>query len=260
MANNDIIELVKVEVDQARKTVVLLFHRGSPDAADPTYRKRVNDEIKLRLGQKEADEEQSVSAHLIIAIKPWKAGFYTAILEEIPGLSMGVIQPIISQALAEYPYQYEDKHGEAQATYCVAKATGVKSQSVKDALNSGKMKFLTLVRPYKANYIDDDDRLEPEDEKLRIKVKPGTAGTDWLNMFEGVIEGAKKDGWEEFKVDIDLGNDRSRQVVVGREQDAKEVLFIRSEQIGIKDALDVCSTKVRYDLVDQAIVKIGGFK
>lgn len=259
MANNDIIELIKVEVDPARKAVVLLFHRGSPDAADPTYRKRVDDEIKLRLGEKDADEEQSVSAHLIIAMKPKKPGVYTGILEEIPGLSMGVLQPIIGQALSEYPYQYTDKHGEAQTTYCVAKPSGVKSESVEDALNTGKMKFLTLVRPYKANYIDDDDRLEPEDEKLRIKIKAGTKGVDWLNMFDALIASARDDGWEEFKVDIDLGNDRSRQVAVGRDQDAKEVLFIKSEQINVKDALPVCSASVRYDFADQAIGKLGGF-
>lgn len=256
MANNDVIELVKVEHDEKRQVMVLLFHRGSPDAADPTYRKRVNDDIHLRVGEKEEDEEQSVSAHLIISTKRSQNGKFLAILEEIPGLSMGIIQPIITRSLMSYPYQYEDEHGEPQETYCVLKAEGVKSASVEEALRTGKMKFLTLVRPYKANYIDDDDRLEPENEKLRIKIKAGVAGTDWMAMFSNLIEKAKEDGWQEFKVDIDLDNDRSRQVVVGRDQDAKEVLFIKSEQVAIATEMKVCSTEVRYDFVDAAVEKL----
>jgi len=260
MSNNDVIELVKVEHDAARGLLVLLFHRGSPDAADPTYRKRVANEIRLRVGEKEPDEEQSVSAHLIISTKRSSNGSYRAVLEEIPGLSMGVVQPIIGQALSAYSYQYEDQHGEAQSTYCVVKTVGVKSANVEDALKSGKMKFITLIRPFKANYIDEDERLEPEDEKLRIKIKPGLKGVDWLDMFGSLIERAKEDGWEEFKVDIDLGNDRSRQVAMSRDQDAKEVLFVKSDQVDIKQEMPVCSGKVRRDFVEAAAKKMGLIK
>lgn len=253
MSNNDVIELVKVEHDEQRKAIVLLFHRGSPDAADPTYRKRVKNQIITRTGEKEPEEEQSVSAHLIIRTVK-KNGAYRVILEEIPGLSMGVVQPIIGQALHAYTYQYEDADGEAQDTYCVLKSVGIKSESVEDALKMGRMKFITLVRPFKADYIDEDDRLEPEDEKLRVKIKPGVVGS--LNLFQNLIERAKADGWSEFKVDIDLGNDRSRQVPVSRDQDAKEVLFVKSEQVALENDMTVCTVEVRYDFVDAASKKL----
>lgn len=255
MANKDVIELVRVEHDQTRGILALLFHRGSPEAADPTYRKRVKDEIQTRIGEKEPEEEQSVSAHLIINTSK-KGGAYRVILEEIPGLSMGVVQPIIGQALQAYNYQYEDADGDPKDTYTVLKAVGVKSANVEDALKSGKMKYITLVRPYRADYIDEDDRLEPEDEKLRIRVKASISGADPLSLFETLIENAKADGWQEFKVDIDLGNERSRQVPVSRDQDAKEVLFIKSEQVSIAKEMVVCTTKIRYDFVDIATAKL----
>ena len=38
--NGDTVEIVDLEVRENQGVVVILFHRSSPDAADPMYRKR----------------------------------------------------------------------------------------------------------------------------------------------------------------------------------------------------------------------------
>lgn len=40
-ANGDLIEIVHIKHDPNAETLTLLFHRASPDAADPDYRKKM---------------------------------------------------------------------------------------------------------------------------------------------------------------------------------------------------------------------------
>lgn len=113
-SNGDIVELMEIRHVQASKALVLLFHRASPDAADPAYRKRAvaeagkkpAEKFIIRTSVKNQGEVQSVSAHLIIRERDASKGAYRAVLEEIPGISMAVVREIIAKALYDYPYEY----------------------------------------------------------------------------------------------------------------------------------------------------------
>lgn len=76
--NGDIVELMKVSFDDVAGSLVLLFHRASPNAAEPSYRKKAREEagvkITLRQAEKAEGEEQAVSAHLVIGKKSYISG------------------------------------------------------------------------------------------------------------------------------------------------------------------------------------------
>src|SRR5436190_21800218 len=55
-SNDDLVELVAIEHDKKAGALTLLFHRTSPEAADPTYRKKAKDKIELRHATKMLDE------------------------------------------------------------------------------------------------------------------------------------------------------------------------------------------------------------
>ena len=57
-SNGDIVELIRVEHREADDVLVLLFHRASPNAADPTYRKKKAGRVSVRVADKDDDEEQ----------------------------------------------------------------------------------------------------------------------------------------------------------------------------------------------------------
>ena len=88
-ANGDRIDLIDVVYRPSSKALILLFHRTSPGAADPFYRKgESTDDFSLRQVSKDADETQAVSAHVVIQTKAISDSRYPAILEEIPSISM----------------------------------------------------------------------------------------------------------------------------------------------------------------------------
>lgn len=255
MKNDDVLEMVKVEHFPDRQVLVLLFHRGSPDAADPMYRRRIDGGYAVRQGEKEEDEEQSVSAHLVISTIPIEEGRFDACLEEIPGINMSLVQQVIAQALNEYPYDYQvgKRNIKIEQTRCLVKAEGVKSETIGRALKEGKIDFITFIKPAPAKYVDADGLWEPMNDVMRLKVKGKIDADSWQDKVSALVEEAKADGWEDFNIEIDLGNKRSKTIALDREQDAKEILFVKSELIEVATELLFCSVAIQDEVVDKCI-------
>lgn len=255
-ANGDIVELMEVVYNGKLNTLTLLFHRASPDAAEPTYRKkariRAGKKVTIRKAKKREGEEQSVSAHLVIHGAELSHGTYGAALEEIPGISMAVVRRIISRALHEYQYEFERKKKKID-TYSTFKPVGVPSETLTGALKSGNLNYVTLVRPAKPDFVDADGLFEPQTETMRIKVKGEVTGDNWRDYLPEFVRRAKAAGWTEFNVDLELDDDRRRTVKLDREDEAKEVLFVRSDELQFKTELDVCAVDVVEEVVRKAL-------
>lgn len=249
-ANGDEIELIKAEHDEKKGLIVLLFHRASPHAADPMYRKKSKERVvTVRAATKEIDEEQSRSALFIISTAPTAPGRYKSALEEMPGISIVSVQSIIARALRDYPYDFKDKKGENQNSYTVIKSTGVKSETLSDALKKGSLNFVTLIRPGDAGIVDGDGIFEPVDQRMKIKIKDVAIDKDFFEKLDDFVKGARAQGWEQFDVDINLDDERRRTVTLERDEDAKDVLFVRAEEIAVKDELQFCATIINDELV-----------
>jgi hypothetical protein len=254
--NGDTVELIEIEVLEKIGAVVLLFHRSSPDAADPMYRKRQQDALSLRQAEKALDEEQTVSAHLVIEIKQQKVGAYRAALEEIPGISLSVVQAILSPILRDYKYGFEDKKGDDQETYSTLKVEGVKSESLTDALKKQTLNYLTLSRTKIPDAIDGDGIVEPMNEKIKFKILGEPSSPQWRAKLDAWVKNARVAGWEDVSLDLSLEDDRHRTIKLERDKEATEILFVRSEQITLKNELKPCSLKVVEELAEQAIKMI----
>jgi len=251
--NGDIIEMMSIAIHPKTQAVVALLHRASPNAADPIYRRKAREGYALRKVEREADEEQSVSAHLIILPDPVRENTYNAILEEIPGLSMSLIQPVIGKPLRDYEYNFEDQRGHDQTTYTTFKPQGVKSETISNALKTGNFGYITLSKPADAKFIDSEDIFEPIDEKMKIRVKGRIDPDSWMNMIGGLARRARDAGWNDFQIDIELDDDRMRRIPIARGEEAKEILFIRSAEVSIDAELEVCSNVVVNEFVEKAI-------
>lgn len=255
--NGDIVELMEVKHQPKEGALVLLLHRASPNAADPIYRKKARakagKKVTVRQAVKDADEEQSVSAHVVIVEAKNPKGAYQAALEEIPGISMAVVRRLISNALREYPYNFQKGKKQIE-TYVSFKPVGVKSESMDNALKKGQVNFVTLSRPAKPEFVDADGLFRPEQEVLRLRVIGRIDGKNWKTVFSNLLGKARKDGWADFKVDIDLNDHRNRTVKIDRDEEAKEILFIRSETADFKTALPACSVDIVPEVVKKAVL------
>jgi len=251
-ANGDTIEIVDIKNDPKMETLTLLFHRASPDAADPDYRKKAGGKVTVRTAKKEADEEQSVSCHLIIKTRLNAKGVYDVFLEEIPRLPITLVQQILTRALNEYAYEFTDEKRRTHETYTVLRSTGVKSESVSDALKGGYLGYITLSKPADAPFVDGKDFVAVS-ERMKIKIKTEIEAKSWLDKIGDLAKGARDKGWEDFQFDIHMDDDRTKTVKLERGQEGQEILFVRSEQIFVDKDLQVCCTAVRDDLVAAAI-------
>ncbi|MCB2073625.1 MAG: hypothetical protein KDE49_07925 [Novosphingobium sp.] len=254
-ANGDIVEVVDVEPNTDARALTILFHRASPDAADPDYRKKNGKIVTVRTADREDDEEQSVSCHLIIKTDKRSDGSYDVYLEEIPKISMTLVQQIIARALNSYKYEFTDQKGKPDETYTVLKSGGVKDETVTNALKGGYFGYITLVRPADASFVDGTD-FEAMNERMRIRIKKDIDREKWYQKIGKLAQGARSKGWEDFLIDLNLEEGRKKTVKIERGEEGKEVVFVRSEQISVSKDLPVCSTKVRKDLVEEA-VKVG---
>ncbi|MBX5268619.1 hypothetical protein HJB99_08000 [Rhizobium sp. NLR17b] len=254
--NGDIVELMEVEYLAKHAALAILVHRASPNAADPVYRKKARKDadkkFTLRQTVKDADEEQSVSAHVVISTVGNPKSKHRAALEEIPGISMAVVRRLISNALHDYPYNFKRAKTEIE-TYVSFKPEGIKSESMENALKSGHIKFVTLSRPGKPEFVDADGMFKPEQEVLKLRVTGEIDAKNWRGVISNLMGKAKADGWAEFKVDVGLNDDRTRTVKIDRDEEAKEILFIRSEQAAFKTALPTCSVDIVDEVVQRAV-------
>lgn len=254
-ANGDVVEVVDIEHDPKTKTLTFLIHRASPNAADPDYRKKKGRVVTVRTATKAADEEQSVSCHLIVKTELRSDGSYDVYLEEVPKLPLSLIQPILSRSLNQYRYNFKDSKGKDQETYTVLKSVGVKDETVANALKGGHLGYITLVKPADASFVDGKD-FEAVNERMRIRIKGDIDRKEWFKKIGSLAQGARKNGWEDFQIDLHMEDDRKKTVKIERGEEGKEIAFVRAEQVSVKRTLAVCATKVRADFVAEAI-KIG---
>lgn len=254
--NGDIVELMDVEYRAADKALAILIHRASPNAADPTYRKKARassgKKVVLRHTQKDEGEDQSVSAHLVIADLTLKNGARPAALEEIPGISMASVRRLVALAMADYQYPFTRGKKQIETSSSFS-PQGVKSETMTNALKKGHLGFVTLSRPSKSELVDADDHFKPEREVLRLRVKGEIDPNNWKKVFSNLVTKAKGEGWEEFKVDINLDDNRSRTVKIDRDDEASEILFVRSEQATFTTPLRSCSDTFVVEVIQKAL-------
>jgi hypothetical protein len=256
LSNGDILELMSVDYLHKEKALVILVHRASPNAAEPTYRKKAREKsgkkIVLRHGEKFEGEDQTVSAHLVLADVAMKNDLRPAALEEIPGISMAAVRRLMTNAMNSYTHTFY-RGGKEIETSSSFVPQGVKSESMTNALKKGHLGFVTLSRPAKSTVADAGDPFKEEREVLRLSVKGEIDHRNWKKIFADFVAKAKAKGWEDFKVDVNLDDSRSRTVRIDRDDEASEILFIRSEQASFKVELQTCSDVYVPEVVEKAL-------
>jgi hypothetical protein len=255
-ANGDSIELVKAVPNPAKNCLTLLFHRGSPSAADPSYRRSALEGgqriLTVRQANREPDEEQSYSAHLVIHGTPNADNEYRAALEEIPGLSMGAVREIIGLALNEYKIDFL-KDNVKHETHFTFRPTPIKSETLTSALKRGGASFVTLTKPADAGFVDGDDTFCPETETMRIRVIGELTDRNWQQKIGDLITRASSEGWVDSSVDLALENGKRKTVKMEREIAAKEVIFVLAEEVVVANPLQPCSTQEVNELVGEML-------
>jgi len=250
-SNGDIVTLVEID-PRADGVLVLLFHRDSPNAADPTYRRIKEGKRFIRTGEKDDDEEQTVSAHLVISPVAGSSHLYRAVLEEIPGLSASSLIEIVRTRLSEYQYDYTDKKGDLKQTYCTLRYEGEKSAKLEEALANGILD-IKLSKPTAIDFLDAEGIVAPGRQTAILKLKADLEPKDVLTKLKLWKKKAADAGWTDFSVDLQLDHNRKKTVKIEREDEAKEILFVRSEQLNFATSMPVCTPSIIEEFVTKSV-------
>lgn len=245
---DDIVELMLVETRPKQNIAALLFRRRNPDAAEQIFEHRKT--RKLRKSGKLEDEDVAHSAHLFVNLRAHPGNRYDAILEEVPGLGRSYIDAILGRALREVPYTTEDRRGRDIQTHSVVDFTGVKSETLGNALEQGTLSIVELVRPAKVEGLDTEGLIAPKEERMKLTIK--ATPTQSLPLVRRIRRWADERDWDDVRVLIRLPEDRSRVVSVARQADAADALFVRAEQVFVDHDLDVCTEIVNEELLSRA--------
>jgi hypothetical protein len=251
LQNRDVVRLTKMDVRPQDDIAVLLFRRTDPDASTPIVENLSTHVLRL-LDKHEADA-MAVSSHLFIALPEIHNAVhptYRAILEEVPGLGRTYVNHIIADLLRDTKYDYTDHRGNVKETYTVIDFHGIKSETIGNAMHGAAVPYVELVRPGAISGLDAEGLVVPRQQRMKLMLRSTPSQT--LPLLGQIKDWAFGNDWSDVLVRVDLPENRSRIVTLAREADAADVLFVRSQEINVAEALEVCTDTINEELVAKA--------
>lgn len=84
--------------------------------------------------------------------------------------------------------------------------------------------------------------------KLLIRAKPAQT----LGIIKKIQAWMKGNDWPKLLVEMHMPEERTRLVQLAREQDASDILFIRSVLVDVETPLEACTATINEELVVKA--------
>lgn len=250
LKSKDVVRLTDIDVREDQKMIVFLFRRSDPDAATPIWEEQKS--RKLRPADKKEDDALAVSAHLFVSLREQGGPdpTYAAVLEEVPGLGRTYVQGIFGDVLREAVYKYKDKHGEEKDTHTLIDFLGVKSDAIGASLEGASIPYVELIRPGVVEGLDSSGMIVPREQRMKLLLR--VEAEKAIPLINRIMKWAPTENWADVRVRIDLPENRSRMVSVARENDAKDVLFVRSIRVDLDEDIPPCTETVIGSLADKA--------
>ena len=252
LKNKDVVRLTAVDVRERDKIAVMLFRRSDPEAATPIFEDEKT--RALRKSDKKPGEAIAVSAHMFVRIGMIEDAAhpsYRAILEEVPGLSRTYVQTLLHDIVKEIRYSYTDKRGEKKETYTIVEFHGQKSEKIGGALKEQSVvPSVTLVRPGSIKGLDVEGLVVAREERMKLLIRAHPDQT--LGILKKIQTWMKGHDWPRLLVEMHMPEERTRLVQLAREQDASDILFIRSVPVDVEKPLEACTATVNEELVAKA--------
>lgn len=251
--DEDSIELARLSFREDQGIAILLLQRGNPKGVTPMFKHVRTREI--RRSDRTPDDLLAHSCHVVIKIEPENATLPThrVVVEETTGISPTYIASFFRNVLKSAPYKSNDKRGKEIEAVSTSDFRGHPSESVEEAMHDGTIREIRLVKPgelrdYDDEHIDVRDVIQP----LKVKGTPNVVMRTIRDLWT-----RNRANWTEMRVQIESAEGKSRVVHVGREQDAAQALFVKSEYVTLDQEIDACCDQIHEELVTKARTVLG---
>lgn len=234
--------------------VAFLVAYADKNSADPAFMDLVTGVTNIV--RKSDDQGGAYTAHCVLKTKPTdtKPYRYTGMIEKVPGATRSVILPFMNTQLREAcKFDLQRKNKRPIKCWPAFEALGQQSEKLGDALSTGQLKEVELVRyEYEDKGIDQIGGVV--DRKMALSLKPSNklshdGVVDWLEKLKSW---GKQKSFKEMKVRYrsDIGKDDTVTVPTAK-TDVSEFLFNKHEMIKVDDDIDQLVEVVRDDVVDK---------
>lgn len=251
--NTACIRITKLKFNTKNTAVALLLQYSDSKASDPSFGDLASG--KLRQEPKLAGEGIAVSAHMVIKLNalPGRPLEFLLLLEDIPGIGKTRLLPFLNGMIKELMTKdfVDAADGKVKPCHPIFVMEHHASQTLKDDLDAGEMRFIEMSKNQTVAGMDEDHYLVRGTSSIKVKVASNLDGADAVGIVNRLKAKYTKQGYEHFKVVFRHKEGKQRTVdVSGARQDAGEALFGRMEMITLVDALPQCS-----DTLNNAVLK-----
>lgn len=256
--NSACIRITGLKFNSTRTAVALLLQYSDSKASDPSFGDLASG--KLRQEPKLAGEGIAVSAHMLIRLEhiPKRPLEFMLLLEDVPGIGKSRIVPFFNAMLKELATAdfVDATDGKTRSCHPVFVMEHHASQTLKDDLDSGQLRFIEISKNQTVSDMDEEPYLVKGTSTIKVKVASNLDGADAVGVVNRLKAKYTKQGFEHFKVVFKHQGGKQRTVdVSGARQDAGEALFGRVEMITMTDPLPQCSDTLNADVL-KAISKL----
>lgn len=245
-----VFRIAEVRIDKPRQLAVLLLRHCNVAAPDPVF-----DHVptgQQRTVEMKDDEGLAHSAHLVLSLRPERANGtrHLALLEEVPGLSRGALQPILkAEFKASSPYQFT-KNGTKEDCWLEPSLEGHASEQLRSELTTGKsvLQNVELIATRDGSLkdagLDQIKEVKPVRNVKTLRVLQASGADGQLTLLNKLFQYAKDNQFDDIRVKYRTVERKLKtaKADLARYADAGDVLLLKSEHItgmnGLKQSCD----------------------
>lgn len=243
--------------NEQANVLILLLQYADMNASEPAFSDiqtgRIRTEPKLE------GEGIAVSAHVVVSLDEQTEGsnVYITLIEEVPGLNRTVIERFLTHIfmkISEGRFTFEDINRKTRDCRPIAELQGRPSDSLKNALKTGVLKEIQLIkRETVENQLDTIKFDEERIVETRIKIGKGVSYENSLEFVNKYFAKAKNDATDEMRISYhDPKTERRESVIVDdfSTNDIDNTLFVRREKVELEKPLQYCEEHIRCDIIE----------
>ncbi|HAH0813527.1 TPA: hypothetical protein HHG28_001884 [Escherichia coli] len=248
-----VIRLLSIKDDE--NYLKLLFQYINKDASDPAFSNIKTGETRIE--KKQNDEGMGYSAHVLIKKRSSDSSFqdcYEAILEEVPGITRGLLAQALTYFLRENNFSFIRSGGKKELK-CrpIFDIDFLAATTLEQSLSTGYLCGLTATRRFKDNSLDDDGTVMVEEETLKLstKIRRGEGAIKAIKSAYDKLRGRK---YTMLRISYKDKNKRvsSDLVSIGKEMSLQELAtaqLAQREKAVLASTIAVCQTAFHEELL-----------
>lgn len=234
---------------KGKKSITFLIQYTDADASDPAFGHMETGET--RLVEKQEKEGLTVTAHLVIGLKPINDAMpnvHYAVLENVNGITKTNINSAFTSMLHSCTnFEFNDD-GSNKKCRPMFELNMNASKTLEDLLSRGFVSGFKAIKYRKKSILDEEGDLEVQEEclEIRAKRKKGQAAVDLIKRAAKIVN---KQDYSRLMIKYQDENNRQKTLDMSTDENNwADTMFGKSEKVYLGDVIQQCEKTIHEEL------------